>query len=341
MKIIKLLLFFLIFLYLIIGYGDSSYLIVCCFLSITALFFIVFYIRRKKLTKIQVRKLFLIFSISIILLGIFLGFYFRNDIRENLFPIHPEMIFVEGGTFQMGDTFGDGDTNEKPVHTVEVDSFYIGKYEVTQGEWVAIMGTNHSHFKGRYRPVERVNWNATIRFCNKKSIKENLTPCYIIDETIVDGSLESFIIICDWSANGYRLPTEAEWEYAARGGNNSKGYKYSGSNNISDVACVSKKKHPSGSKKPNEIGVYDMTGHVYEWCWDLACYDSSYYKNSPKKNPRGPEIKKRSNMYNRVFRGGCRWISARYCTTSSRRMDFDRYYSPQIGFRIARSFVKE
>ncbi|MBP7564356.1 MAG: formylglycine-generating enzyme family protein, partial [Candidatus Cloacimonetes bacterium] len=133
-------------------------------------------------------------------------------------------VLVKGGTFKMGSTNGDSD--EKPVHSVTVSSFYIGKYEVTQAEWEAVMGYNPSSFKGDNRPVEQITWYQTIEFCNKLSQKEGLTPAYTINGTSVS---------CNWQANGYRLPTEAEWEFAARGGNLSKGYTYSASNNLDAV----------------------------------------------------------------------------------------------------------
>ena len=135
------------------------------------------------------------------------------------------MVHVEGGSFDMGSTSGFSD--EKPVHQVTVSSFYISKYEVTQKLYEEVMGNNPSDFRGENNPVEQVTWYDAVKFCNVLSRKDGLNPVYTISGSTVSA---------DWSANGYRLPTEAEWEYAARGGNKSRGYKYAGCNSVGDVA---------------------------------------------------------------------------------------------------------
>lgn len=188
-----------------------------------------------------------------------------------------EMVFAKGGCYQMGDTFGDGNSDEKPVHKVCVDDFYIGRYEVTQGQWKAIMGRNLSYFKdcGDNCPVEQVSWNDIQNFINK-----------LIQKT----------------GKKYRLPTEAEWEYAAR--SRGKNEKWAGTSNESEIGDYAwylsnsgSKTHPVGQKKPNGLGLYDMSGNVWEWCSDW--YGKNYYGNSPKDNPTGP-----SGGQFRVLRGG-------------------------------------
>jgi formylglycine-generating enzyme required for sulfatase activity len=175
-----------------------------------------------------------------------------------------EFIFVKGGCFEMGDTFGDGDEAEKPVHEVCVDDFYLGKYEVTQREWEKVMGNIPSKFKGRDNPVDLVSWIDVQQFINRLN---------------------------NQSGRKYRLPTEAEWEYAARSGG--KREKYPGTNQEADLREYGwlnnnsgGQTHPVGEKRPNGLGLYDMAGNVSEWCADW--YDENYYRNSHKDNPRGP-----------------------------------------------------
>ena len=212
------------------------------------------------------------------------------------------MVKVEGGIFSMGSTEG---YDEKPVHQVRLSDFCIGKYEVTQDEWEVVMGTNPSHFKGVNKPVECVSWNDCQEFIKKLNKLTGLQ---------------------------FRLPTEAEWEYAARGGNKSKGYKYSGSNIIGNVAWYwdnsNQKTHPVGTKAPNELGIYDMSGNVWEWCSDW--YSSSYYSSSPANNPTGP-----ATGSDRVYRGGSWLHFADYCRVANRILNNPDYRYSSLGFRLA------
>ncbi len=218
------------------------------------------------------------------------------------------MVYVSGGTFTMGATSEQGSDalkNEEPTHSVTLSSFYLCKYEVTQALWRAVMGNNPSRFKGNSLPVEQVSWNDCQTFISRLN---NLT------------------------GKNFRLPTEAEWEYAARGGNRSRGYKYSGSNALSDVAWYEDnsgdKTHPVGSKSPNELGLYDMSGNVWEWCSDWY----GTYSSSSQTNPTGA-----SSGSNRVRRGGGWGNDASYCRSSFRIYDApdDRYYF--LGLRLALS----
>jgi len=253
-----------------------------------------------------------------------------------------DMILVQGGTFQMGDTFGDsGCKDDKPVHQVTVRSFYIGKYDVTFGEYGAFCQATGRHTPGHaggdwgLRPVFNVSWYDALDYCNWRSQQEGLTPCYVIngDKTT-----------CDFTANGYRLPTEAEWEYAAKGGSQSKGYKYSGSNSPSDVAWYYDNSghafidqngldgcqvHLVGRLKPNELGIYDMSGNVDQWCWDW--YDKNYYQSSPTDNPTGPLGGSR-----RVARGGDFETNDWIVRTTTREFGPPSIHG-DLGFRLVRS----
>ncbi|MDZ4181998.1 MAG: formylglycine-generating enzyme family protein, partial [Candidatus Cloacimonadaceae bacterium] len=243
------------------------------------------------------------------------------------------MVFVQGGSFMMGSK--DGNSDEKPVHQVTVSSFYIGKYEVTQKEWSAVMGTSPSKWKGDNLPVEQVSWYEAIDYCNKRSIREGLNSCYSINGNTKPTSWSSGTIVCDWNANGYRLPTEVEWEYAARGGNKSKGYKYSGSNDIGTVAWYdgnsSSKSRSVGGRNANELGLHDMSGNVWEWCWDL--YDSGYYGRSPARDPRGT-----NSGSSRLLRGGSWYRSGvSNCRVAIRGFNHPFYQDNNVGFRILRA----
>ncbi len=227
-------------------------------------------------------------------------------------PFEDKMVYVKGSIFQMGcDDKKDGDCrgDEKPVHAITLSDFSIGKYEVTQKQWKAIMGENNnsSNFKGADLPVEQVSWDDIQVFLQKLNAQ---------------------------SKTKYRLPTEAEWEFAARGGNKSNGYKYSGSNDSNTVAWnyanSGNKTHPVGQKQANELAIYDMSGNVWEWCSDG--YDGKYYANSPSQNPTGAA----SGSY-RVNRGGSWSDTPVDCRVMLRRRYTPAYRSDDLGFRVALS----
>ena len=210
----------------------------------------------------------------------------------------PGMVFVAGGIFQMGSNRGDSD--EEPVHTVKVSSYYMDKTEVTQAEYRKVMGKNPSSFRGCDDcPVEMVKWHDANEYAKKV---------------------------------GKRLPTEAEWEYAARGGNKSKGYTYSGSNDLNAVGWYGNSygnTHPVAQKQPNELGLYDMSGNVWEWCSDM--YSDSYYRSSPKNDPQGP-----NSGSSRVLRGGGSSVcSCRVANRSGSNPGGGSYF--YVGFRLVLS----
>ncbi|MDR0895519.1 MAG: formylglycine-generating enzyme family protein [Prevotellaceae bacterium] len=220
-----------------------------------------------------------------------------------------EMVFVKGGTFRMGSTEEQGSDaydHEKPVHEVTLSDFSIGKYAVTQAQWAKIMGNNPSYnAQGRNYPVERVSWDDAQEFCKRLNML---------------------------TGKSYRLPTEAEWEYAARGGNVNKGYKYSGSNNLNEAGWYNKNSdvttHPVGQKTSNELGIYDMSGNVWEWCSDWY----GEYPAIPQTDPSGSSW----GSY-RVLRGGCWDSSARNCRSAYRNRHGPGSHDYRYGFRVVAS----
>lgn len=217
-----------------------------------------------------------------------------------------KMVFVKGGCFQMGDTFGGGEPNEKPVHEVCVDDFYMAETEVTQKQWKDIMGNNPSYFKNCDKcPVDTVSWNDAQKYITGLNSKTGKT---------------------------YRLPTEAEWEYAARSGG--KKEKYAGGNDVKSVAWYEsnsgKRTHPVKQKKPNGFGLYDMSGNIREWVQDW--YDVDYYKSSPKNNPQNAN----SGTF-RVLRGGSWDHVARLNLAARRGRHYQDYQHFNIGFRLVLS----
>ena len=216
------------------------------------------------------------------------------------------MIAVKGGTFTMGATSEQtgADSDESPTHSVTLSDYYIGETEVTQELWNAVMGSNPSKFTGNMqRPVEMVSWNDCQTFISKLNQLTGKT---------------------------FRLPTEAQWEYAARGGNKSKGYIYSGSNEIDEVAWYEYNSggmtHPVQTKAPNELGIYDMTGNVYEWCTDWY----GAYSSAAQTDPTGPA----TGSY-RDYRGGGWGFSASYCRVAYRVSSTPTYSFSNLGLRLA------
>ena len=219
------------------------------------------------------------------------------------------MVYVEGGTFTMGATpeqADDYETDEQPAHRVTLSPYYICSTEVTQELWLEVMGGNPSYFVGVNLPVEQVSWNDCQQFINKLN---------------------------EITGKRFRLPTEAEWEFAARGGKMTQGYKYSGSNTIGDVAWyklnADYKTHPVATKAPNELGIYDMSGNVMEWCQDRY----GNYSATAQTNPTGP-----TSGSDRVLRGGGWWWYDEFCRVSTRHSWNPSSTDDNYGLRIAMSF---
>ena len=229
-----------------------------------------------------------------------------------MIELYTKMLFIHvpGGSFQMGDTFGDGNDNEKPVHGVKLDSFYIGKYPVTQGQWKKVMNNNPSYFiKGDNYPVEKVSWNDTQEFLKR------------LNDMNKDTQYE------------FRLSTEAEWEYAARSGG--KKEKYAGGNNLDELAWYGKNSngttHPVGEKMPNGLGLFDMCGNVLEWCEDNY-FDKAYIKHA-KENP----VYLENNSGSRVLRGDAWGNNAMRCRAAYRSSCEPSRRNYLIGFRLVSS----
>jgi len=266
------------------------------------------------------------------------------------------MVYVSPGTFQRGQNLGSGGgSNQTPVHQVTLTrGFYMARYEVTQDQYVAVMGSNPSNFQtavpgesgtpGKL-PVDRVSWFSALLFCNKLSIQEGLEPVYSVNNNTDPstwGSVPTTTggwsgMVMDISKNGYRLPTEAEWEYAAKGGDPNApgwtGYTFAGSDTVGDVAWYNSNTttHAVGQKAPNALGLYDMSGNVFEWCWDRY----AVYTSDAKTDPTGP-----STGNYRIVRGG----SVRDSTDTNMRSVYRNYENPQTasaaisyGFRLVRS----
>jgi formylglycine-generating enzyme required for sulfatase activity len=244
--------------------------------------------------------------------------------------LHPNLVLVEGGTFNNG------------TSDITISDFYVEKYEVTQSQYQALMGENPSislYGLGDNYPVYYVSWYKVLAYCNLRSIQEGLTPCYSYywmgtnpADWPTEWSVDNHnLMYCNWDADGYRLPTEMEWMFAAKGGNLSNDYTYAGSNTISGVAWYYNNSgnaaHPIGTKSANELGLYDMSGNVRKWVWDKY----GAYSVSNETNPTGA-----LSSNTRVQRGGSFALGQAYCTISSRLSDYPANGTYDLGFRVCR-----
>ncbi|MDR1612251.1 MAG: formylglycine-generating enzyme family protein [Planctomycetota bacterium] len=239
--------------------------------------------------------------------------------------VTPELIFIQGGTFTMGSPPNESGryANEGPQRQVTISSFYLGKYELTQEEYQDVIGSNPGQHQGENLPLENLTWFEALVYCNERSRREGLTPAYDIDGESVTWNR---------AANGYRLPTEAEWEYAAGGGNRRDAFLYAGSNDADGAGWHSGNSggmsHRVGMKAANALGLFDMSGNVGEMCWDFH----GNYADAGQTNPQGVA----SGSY-RVGRGGCWYYGAQYL-----RVAFRAHITPSarygfVGFRLARN----
>jgi sulfatase modifying factor 1 len=227
-----------------------------------------------------------------------------------------EMVKLPHGRFKMGD---ENEIDAKP-HEVFISSFYIDKYPVTQQQYKKIMGENPSRWKADKNPVEQVRWSDAVRFCNARSLREGLQPCY---------DLQTWQ--CNFNANGYRLPTEAQWEYACRAGTTTMYFFGNDSSKLTDYAWLDEnsggKPRPVGQKLPNPWGLYDMYGNVWQWCNDF--YKVDYYQQSPEENPKGPKTGE-----TKVVRGGAWKFSADSCRSGYRYNEDPGYSDVCFGYDI-------
>jgi len=227
-----------------------------------------------------------------------------------------EMVRLAAGSFTMGD---ENEVDANP-HQVFVSSFYIDKYLVTQEEYKRVMGKNPSRWKAGKNPVEQVRWSDAVRYCNARSASEGLQPCY---------DLQTWK--CNFNADGYRLPTEAEWEYACRAGTKTTYFFGNEPSKLKDYGWFKEnsgaKPRPVGQKPPNPWGLYDMHGNVWEWCNDF--YKVDYYHQSPEENPKGPKAGE-----TKVVRGGAWKFSAESCCSGYRYNEDPGYVDACFGYDI-------
>lgn len=239
-----------------------------------------------------------------------------------------EMVAISGGTFEMGSS--DPDESDQPLHKVSLSPFLIDKYPVTQQQYEKLMGVNPSHWKGPQNPVDQIRWRDAAAYCNRRSVREGLTPCY-----------DAKTWKCDFAADGYRLPTEAEYEYALRAGTATLYYFGDSPADLKRYAWFKENSprgsRPVGQKLANDWGLHDMVGNVWEWCNDY--YQEDYFRQCPQRDPPGP-----ATGENRVVRGGSWNSKPSDCQSAYRNFEmaaftdicFAKDIHGQVGFRCVR-----
>jgi formylglycine-generating enzyme len=271
--------------------------------------------------------------------------YFYRVTAVSTITVPPGFVYVQGGSFEMGDRYGDGEDDELPLHTVTLDDYFIAATEVTQAQFQEHMPYNTAtdYGVGDDYPVHTCHWFHAVTYCNFRSSAEGLVPVYSANgDTDANSWSYPDTIDADWTANGYRLPTEAEWEYAARGGiYHANNYKFSGTTNLlQQYAWYSFNNawttHEVGNKLENQLDIFDMSGNVFEMCWDI--YNEDYYSVSPEDNPHGADDDNfpEEGPY-RVIRGGYFNADAPDCRVARRFSYWHLSHGYWVGFRLVRS----
>lgn len=261
-----------------------------------------------------------------------------NIFQDEVFPYSGEMIYLPGAEFSMGTGFMNRSEYERPRHDVVLPSFLMGYTEVTQSMWNEVMGSNPSVRPGNNYPVTNVSWYQVLEFCNALSLRDGFDPVYKINKDFPDANNASdfdslrYSVSCNWQASGYRLPTEAEWEFAARCGDSGNSLQYSGSNNLNEVGWFDgnsgKQVREVATKTPNSWGFFDLSGNVFEWCWD---YWGPYFKER-QIHPKGAI----SGSY-RVARGGSWMSESDPCSNTARGGFAPQTQSKELGLRLVRN----
>ena len=261
--------------------------------------------------------------------------------------IPESFVWIQGGSFQMGSPESEAwRSDDETQHTVTVSGYYMSKYELTQKEYEEVMGSNPSNFKGEHLPVENVSWLDAVAYCNARSERDGLTPVYTIDGQTVSW---------DRSANGYRLPTEAEWEYAARAGKNENKFPWTGNLPMAEKGCFYANFKPDdgnyvkdgnlitspvGSYSPNEFGLYDMAGNVSEWT--STAYTEAVSQNTSDLNPEYKYNAAKEDPYRmkrKVVRGGSWKDVSNFIRSDIRMWEYQNEQRSYIGFRCVRSQI--